>query len=131
VALGYALSQTAIVTFAVFTALALGLAAPYLALPLQPARTCLRPRPGAWREVLKQAVSVPIFGTVIWLAWVIANAYGAAVLAALLVRFLLHAIAGCFLGRWRAKRWATAVAVAFLAIVVVTSVVVPKQLAVS
>ena len=36
VALGYALSQTAIITFAIFTALALGLAAPYLALTLHP-----------------------------------------------------------------------------------------------
>jgi thiol:disulfide interchange protein DsbD len=110
VALGYALSQTAIVTFAVFTALALGLAAPYVALTLQPAWTRILPRPGAWMEVLKQAVSVPIFGTVIWMAWVLANAYGAAVLATLLVSFLLLAIAGWFLGRWPAKRWATTVA---------------------
>jgi len=89
VALGYALAQSALVTFAVFTALALGLAAPYVALTLQPAWTRILPRPGAWMEVLKQAVSIPIFGTVIWLAWVLANAYGAAVLTALLVSFLL------------------------------------------
>ncbi|MGA9584405.1 MAG: thioredoxin family protein, partial [Terracidiphilus sp.] len=110
VALGYALAQTAIVTLAVFTALALGLAAPYVALTLQPAWTRILPRPGAWMEVLKQAVSVPIFGTVIWLAWVIAQAYGAMLLAALLVSFLLLAIAGWFLGRWPAKGWATAIA---------------------
>jgi thiol:disulfide interchange protein len=110
VALGYALAQTAVVTFAVFTALALGLAAPYVALTLQPAWTRILPRPGAWMEVLKQAVSVPIFGTVIWLAWVLANAYGAAVLGALLCCFLLLAIAGWFLGRWPAKRWASVVA---------------------
>ena len=110
VALGYALAQSALVTFAVFTALALGLAAPYVALTLQPAWTRILPRPGAWMEVLKQAVSVPIFGTVIWLAWVLANAYGAAVLAALACSFLLLAIAGWFLGRWPAKGWATAVA---------------------
>ena len=61
-----------VVTFAVFTALALGLAAPYVALTLQPAWTRILPRPGAWMEILKQAVSVPIFGTVIWLAWVLA-----------------------------------------------------------
>jgi thiol:disulfide interchange protein DsbD len=121
VALGYALSQTAIVTFAVFTALALGLAAPYLALTLQPAWTRILPRPGAWMEVLKQAVSVPIFGTVIWLAWVLANAYGAGVLAALLVSFLLLAIAGWFLGRWPAKGWSTAVAVLIAACVVCLS----------
>ena len=110
VALGYALAQTALVTFAIFTALALGLAAPYVALTLQPAWTRILPRPGAWMEVLKQAVSVPIFGTVIWLAWVVASAYGALMLTALLVSFLLLAIAGWFLGRWPAKRWSTALA---------------------
>ena len=83
-AIGYALAQPAAVTFAVFTALALGLAAPYVALTLQPAWTRLLPKPGAWMEVLRQAVSVPIFATVIWLAWVLAQAYGAALLAALL-----------------------------------------------
>jgi thiol:disulfide interchange protein len=113
-AIGYALSAPTAATFAVFTALALGLAAPYVALTLQPAWTRLLPRPGAWMEVLKQAVSIPIFITVIWLAWVLANAYGAAVLAALLAGFLLLAIAGWFLGRWPAKRWATAVAAVIL-----------------
>jgi thiol:disulfide interchange protein DsbD len=109
-AIGYALAQPAAVTFAVFTALALGLAAPYVALTLQPAWTRLLPRPGVWMEVLRQAVSVPIFATVIWLAWVLAQAYGASVLALLLASFLLLAIAGWFLGRWPAKRWSTAVA---------------------
>jgi len=109
-AIGYALAQPAAVTFGVFTALALGLAAPYVALTLQPAWTRLLPKPGAWMDVLKQAISVPIFATVIWLAWVLAQAYGAALLAALLVSFLLLAIAGWFLGRWPARRWATIVA---------------------
>jgi thiol:disulfide interchange protein DsbD len=113
-AVGYALSQSAAVTFAVFTALALGLAAPYVALTLQPAWTRLLPKPGAWMEVLRQAVAVPIFATVIWLAWVLAQAYGASVLSALLASFLLLAIAGWFLGRWPAKRWATAVAALIL-----------------
>ncbi len=102
-AVGYALAQPAGVTFAVFTALALGLAAPYVALTLQPAWTRLLPRPGAWMEIFRQAISVPIFGTVIWLAWVLASGYGAAVLAVLLISFLLLAIAGWFLGRWPAK----------------------------
>jgi thiol:disulfide interchange protein DsbD len=117
-AIGYALSAPPAVTFAVFTALALGLAAPYVALTLQPAWTRILPRPGAWMEVLRQAVSVPIFATVIWLAWVLAQAYGASVLAALLASFLLLAIAGWFLGRWPAKRWSTAVAALFLLAVV-------------
>ena len=107
-AIGYALAAPPTATFAVFTALALGLAAPYVALTLQPAWTRWLPRPGAWMEILRQAISVPIFGTVIWLAWVLAEAYGASVLAALLVSFLLLAIAGWFLGRGPGKRWATA-----------------------
>ncbi len=110
-AIGYALAQPAAVTFAVFTALALGLAAPYVALTLQPAWTRLLPKPGAWMDILKQAISVPIFATVIWLAWVLARAYGADALGALLLGLLLLAIAGWFLGRWPAKRWATVAAV--------------------
>jgi thiol:disulfide interchange protein DsbD len=128
-AIGYALAQPALVTFAVFTALALGLAAPYVALTLQPAWTRWLPRPGAWMDVLKQAVSVPIFATVIWLAWVLTNAYGASLLAALLAGFLLLAIAGWFLGRWPAKRWATVVAALMVLGMVALSVWAPGQLA--
>ncbi|MFP5235483.1 MAG: protein-disulfide reductase DsbD family protein [Acidobacteriota bacterium] len=117
-AIGYALAQTAAVTFAVFTLLALGLAAPYLALSFQPAWTRLLPRPGAWMEILRQAVSIPIFGTVIWLAWVVAQAYGATMLAALLAAFLLLAIAGWFLGRWPGKGWAGVLAALFILCVV-------------
>jgi thiol:disulfide interchange protein DsbD len=109
-AIGYAFAQSTAVTFAVFTALAVGLAAPYIALTLQPAWTRLLPKPGAWMEVLRQAVAVPIFITVIWLAWVLTKGYGADILWALLGSFLLLAIAGWFLGRWPAKRWSAAVA---------------------
>jgi thiol:disulfide interchange protein/DsbC/DsbD-like thiol-disulfide interchange protein len=121
-ALGYAIGAPVGVTFAVFTALALGLAAPYVALTLQPAWTRFLPRPGAWMEVLKQAVSVPIFGTVIWLALVVTSGYGAELLAALLVSLLLLAVAGWFLGRWPARRWATVVAVLIVAGVVALAV---------
>ena len=125
-AVGYALEQPALITFAVFTALAFGLAVPYLALTLHPAWTRLLPKPGVWMEILRQAISVPIFLTVIWLAWVLAGGYGATVLTALLGSFLLLAIAGWFLGRWPAKRWSTAVAVALIVVVVGVSVYAQK-----
>jgi len=125
-AIGYALAQSPAITFAVFTALALGLAAPYVALTLQPAWTRFLPKPGAWMEVLKQATAVPVFATVIWLAWVLAQAYGAAMLAALLVSLLLLAIAGWFLGRWPAKRWAAGIAAVLLLSVVGLSVFAPR-----
>ena len=127
-AIGYALSQSALVTFAVFTALALGLAAPYVVLTMQPAWTRLLPKPGAWMEVLRQAVAVPIFATVIWLAWVLARAYGTGILLALLTSFLLLAIAGWFLGRWPAKRWATLVAVLILLGVIALAVFASREM---
>jgi thiol:disulfide interchange protein len=128
-AIGYALAQPAAATFTIFTALALGLAAPYVALTLQPAWTRILPKPGAWMDILKQAVAVPIFGTVIWLAWVIADAYGANLLLGLLSIFLLLAIAGWFLGRWPVKRWATLVAVLLLLTALVACITAPRELA--
>jgi thiol:disulfide interchange protein DsbD len=130
-AIGYALAQPAAATFTIFTALALGLAAPYIALTLQPAWTSVLPKPGAWMDILKQAVSVPIFGTVIWLTWVVVDAYGANLLLALLSIFLLLAIAGWFLGRWPARRWATLVAVLLLLTALVACITAPRELATS
>jgi thiol:disulfide interchange protein DsbD len=68
---------------------------------------------------------------VIWLAWVLAQAYGAGILAALLASFLLLAIAGWFLGRWPAKRWATVVAALILLGVIGISAFAPEKLAVA
>ncbi len=127
-AVGYALAQSAPITIAIFTALALGLAAPYVALTLQPAWTRLLPKPGVWMEILKQATALPIFGTVVWLVWVIASAYGPGLLVALLTSFVLLAVAGWFLGRWPAKRWATILALLILASVAALAVLAPRLL---
>ncbi|WP_334270301.1 protein-disulfide reductase DsbD family protein [Edaphobacter sp. HDX4] len=110
-AIGFALAQPTLITFAIFTALALGLATPYLVLSFQPAWTRLLPRPGAWMEILKQLTAIPLFGTVIWLLWVYGHLFGADGVdrvAWLLVSLLLIAIAGWALGRWPA-RWASAI----------------------
>ncbi len=109
-AIGFALAQSAAVTFAIFTALAIGLAAPYLLLSFNPAWTRLLPRPGAWMEVLKQATAIPIFATVIWLVWLFDQAAGPNPLIGLLAGFLLLAIAGWVLGRWPARTPASLVA---------------------
>jgi thiol:disulfide interchange protein DsbD len=109
----------------------LGLASPYVALTMQPAWTRLLPRPGAWMEIVRQAVSVPVFATVVWLAWVLTQAYGATALAALLSGFLLLAIAGWFLGRWPARRWAACVAALLLLAFAGLSVLASKRTAVA
>ncbi|HTD54507.1 MAG TPA: thioredoxin family protein, partial [Silvibacterium sp.] len=126
-AIGYALSNSALVSFAVFTALALGLAAPYLLLALNPAWTRLLPRPGAWMEVLKQAVSIPIFATVIWLVWVFTQTAGVAALVNLLSAFLLVAIAGWILGRWPAKAGSAIAAVLVLALAIALPVLAVRR----
>ena len=104
-------------TFAVFTALALGLAAPYVLLSWQPAWVRVLPKPGAWMEVLKQFTAVPLFATAIWLAWVYGQLFGAGEgvnqVALLLGCFLVLAIAGWALGRWPAK-WASRIAAVVL-----------------
>jgi thiol:disulfide interchange protein DsbD len=117
-AIGFALSQSIPTTFSVFTLLALGLAAPYVLLTIQPAWTRLLPRPGVWMEYLKQAVSIPIFLAVIWMVWVFEHVVGGDGVAALLAGMLVTAIAGWVLGRWPAKWASTAVAVLLLIVAV-------------
>jgi thiol:disulfide interchange protein len=116
-AIGFALAQSAGVTFAVFTALALGLAAPYLALSFQPAWTKVLPRPGAWMEIFKQITAAIFFGTAIWLAWVYGQLYsaedGVNEVALLLACFLVLAIAGWALGKWPGK-WGSGIAAVVL-----------------
>jgi thiol:disulfide interchange protein DsbD len=121
-AIGFALVQSSVVAFAVFTALGVGLALPYLLLAFQPAWTKLLPKPGAWMELLKQATAVPIFATVIWLVWVFAQLAGATALIGLLSAFLLLGIAGWVLGRWPAKLPATATAVVILVLAIAAPV---------
>ena len=121
-AVGYALAHSTLVSFVVFTALGLGLALPYLALAYFPGWAKLLPKPGAWMEVLKQAVAVPIFGTVIWLVWVFAQLAGTNALIGLLAAFLLLAIAGWALGRWPGERPATATAVLVVLVAIVAVV---------
>lgn len=118
-AIGFALAQPAVVTFLVFTSLALGLAAPYLALTLQPAWVRLLPKPGAWMEVLKQVTALPLFGFVIWLVYIYGRLFsgpntgsdGILRMTLLLTCLLLIAIAAWALGRWPANRWSTIAAV--------------------
>jgi thiol:disulfide interchange protein DsbD len=130
-AIGFALSQSVVTTFSVFTLLALGLAAPYVLLTLQPAWTRLLPRPGAWMEYLKQAVSIPIFLAVIWMVWVFEHVVGGDGVAALLAGMLVTAIAGWVLGHWPAKWASTAVAVLLLIVAVALPGVAASQFRIS
>jgi thiol:disulfide interchange protein DsbD len=93
IALGFALTQPWPVALAVFLALGLGLALPYLALTFLPGAARLLPRPGAWMERLKQALAFPLYLTAAWLVWVLALQAGAGAVLALLVAMVLAAFA--------------------------------------
>ncbi len=70
-ALGYALAGTTAVTLAVFVALGIGMAVPYVTLALFPGWRRRLPRPGPWLLRFKQLLAFPLYATVIWLAWVL------------------------------------------------------------
>ena len=75
-AMAFALSQPAVVMLAVFLALGLGLALPFLVLAFWPAAQRWLPRPGAWMDTFKQALAFPMYAAVVWLLWVLAQQAG-------------------------------------------------------
>ncbi|MCF3651576.1 protein-disulfide reductase DsbD family protein [Synoicihabitans lomoniglobus] len=72
-ALGAALAVPIVASFAIFTAIAIGLSMPYLLLSLFPSAIKILPRPGAWMETFKQAMAFPLYATVGYLVWVLAG----------------------------------------------------------
>ena len=75
-AVGFALTQSPLTALTVFASLGLGLALPFLALTAFPRALRLLPRPGAWMDVLKGALAFPVYATVAWLVWVLAQQVG-------------------------------------------------------
>jgi DsbC/DsbD-like thiol-disulfide interchange protein/cytochrome c biogenesis protein CcdA len=72
-ALGAALALSAADSFLIFTAIAVGLAAPYLVLSLFPGAVRILPRPGAWMATFRQFLAFPLYATVGYLVWILAG----------------------------------------------------------
>jgi thiol:disulfide interchange protein len=64
---GFTLNQPPFVTFAIFTAIGLGMSGPYLLIGLFPGLVKMLPKPGAWMETFKQAMGFVLLGTVVFL----------------------------------------------------------------
>jgi thiol:disulfide interchange protein len=90
--LGYALGLPAIQALAVFGAIGLGMAVPYLAASVVPAVARALPRPGAWMVTFKQLMAFPMFATVVWLVWVLGQQSGIDGAGALLALLVLMAL---------------------------------------
>lgn len=90
--LGLAMGLPAWQALAVFAAIGLGMALPYLAASFWPAVARWLPRPGAWMDTFRKFLAFPMFGTVVWLLWVLGQQSGidgAGALLALLVALAL------------------------------------------
>ena len=98
-ALGAALTWPASRSLAVFAALGLGVAAPYLLASAVPAIGRRLPRPGRWMETFRNVLAFPMFATVIWLTWVLGQQAGIDGAAALLVALLAMALGAWWWGR--------------------------------
>jgi thiol:disulfide interchange protein/DsbC/DsbD-like thiol-disulfide interchange protein len=122
-AVGYALTQPPAAALAVFEALGLGLALPFLALSLVPAWRRLLPRPGPWMARLGQALAFPLYASVAWLVWVVSLQTGPDGVALLLAGLLLIGFAAWVhrAGRTAAPPWrraATGVALGSVAVAI-------------
>ncbi len=116
--LGVAMTMPAAQALAVFAALGLGMALPYLLASVWPAVARALPRPGPWMAQFRTLMAFPMFATVVWLVWVLGQQTsidGAAGLLGLLVAlaFAAWALGSPTLGR-RARGAFGAVAVLLL-----------------
>jgi thiol:disulfide interchange protein/DsbC/DsbD-like thiol-disulfide interchange protein len=100
VAIGAAFGLPAFQFFLAFAAMAIGLALPYLILSVFPKLIDFLPRPGAWMESFKQAMSFLLFATAGYLLWVYAGLIDLDNLLGPIFGLSTIAIAGWIHGRW-------------------------------
>ncbi|MDX2112713.1 MAG: protein-disulfide reductase DsbD family protein [Alphaproteobacteria bacterium] len=92
-ALGLALTLPSWQAMLVFLSLGLGLALPFLLISFFPALLRFLPKPGAWMESFKQLLAFPMYGSAIWLLWVLALQTGADGVALALIGLLMLVLA--------------------------------------
>jgi thiol:disulfide interchange protein DsbD len=103
-AVGFAFAASAPVIFAVFAAIGIGLAAPYLAVTLVPGAARLVPRPGAWMVQVRRLLGFALLATVAWLCWILGRSLGADAMALLLTFLLAVALGSWLFGALQAAR---------------------------
>jgi thiol:disulfide interchange protein len=85
---------------AIFTAIGIGLALPYVVFSFSPMLLEKLPAPGAWMESFKQAMAFPLWATVVWLLWVFTLQTSPADMAFLGFSLVFMSIAAWIYGRW-------------------------------
>ena len=126
-ALGYTLGSSTLEALVVFTAIGVGMAAPYVLLGLFPAWLRWLPRPGRWMETFRQLLAFPMYATAAWLAWVLGQQAGIDAVLALAIGAVLLALALWLAGRFvqqasgARRTWAAALALVSFALAIWTA----------
>jgi thiol:disulfide interchange protein DsbD len=92
-----ALAAPPAVAMALFVAIGVGLALPYLVLALIPGVARALPRPGRWMELLRKVFALPMYVASGWLIWVLHAEAGRTGVLAALAGLVLVGLAGCAL----------------------------------
>jgi len=74
--LGLAVGLPALQALAIFGAIGVGMALPYLLASMVPAVARAMPRPGPWMITFKTFMAFPMFATVAWLVWILGQQSG-------------------------------------------------------
>lgn len=98
--MGFALKQGAVQQFVLFTVFGLGIALPYVVLSNSPRLLKRLPRPGAWMETFKKALSFPMFASAIFFFNAFVSKTGSEGGGVLLWALLLVALAAWIYGHW-------------------------------
>lgn len=70
--IGYALMQPSYIYFPAFLSLGLGYAFPFTLIEIFPSFIIkILPKPGAWMNIVKQLLAIPVILTCFWLTWVL------------------------------------------------------------
>ena len=103
-AVGFALARDAVDILAVFTALGIGLALPYLLIAAVPGLATRLPRPGRWMIILRRILGFALAATAVWLLSVLIAQIGD--LGAVTIGgFMLAMVAAVYLGGKIGRLW--------------------------
>jgi suppressor for copper-sensitivity B len=133
-AVAFALGGSTVELFAIFSALGLGMALPWLLIALFPAMALLLPKPGRWMGTVKLVFALMILATTFWLLSLLGNfigtsnmfliaalllvilftltlrKYGKRILLIVFFSLLLSTALGFFLGSLTTKDWGSSIA---------------------
>ncbi len=104
-ALGFAFTQPMIVALTVFVALGFGMALPFLLFSFIPALAKMLPRPGSWMLTFRQFLAFPLYGTAVWLLWVLGRQTGVDAMALVALSCVFIAVAAWLYQRQTTSYW--------------------------